>query len=65
MSTTAKVVLSVLIFLLPYILVALCWCASFDAFEYKTVVTHEVFYFCSVVYWIIFQWILQHAIWEE
>ena len=65
MSTIAKVIMSVLIFLLPYILVGLCWCASFAAFDYQQAVTHVVFYFCSVIYWLIFQWLLHVVVWVD
>lgn len=65
MLTFAKAILSVLIFLLPYILVGLCWLASFAVFNYQQVVTHEVFYFCSVMYWLMFQWLLHMVVWAD
>lgn len=65
MSTLAKVILSVLIFLAPYIIVGLCWCASLGGFSYQETVTNDWFYFWAIVYWAMLQWPVHMLVHED
>ena len=47
-----KVVQSILAFILPYIVIFICWLCSGLAFDYREVVNSLEFYCCAVVYWI-------------
>lgn len=65
MKLSTKILLAILFFLAPFIVIDVCWLASFGAFDLISFYKDETFWVSSIMYWILVYWIPLWAICES
>lgn len=64
MKNILTIIILVAALAIPYLVVGLAWCGSLGAFDYNMIVTSQIFYAASVIYWVCFFWIFLFGIKE-